>query len=93
MLFTAPIVTTMSVYMSVIYGILYLHIITIPLLFGPFPLYGLFTYGWKNGNDGLAYLGAGAHSSIPSEFPVSSDTCHGMQVPGAICRSCSAYSR
>lgn len=60
MLFTAPIVTTMSVYMSVIYGILYLHIITIPLLFGPFPLYGLFTYGWKNGNDGLAYLGAGS---------------------------------
>jgi len=59
MLLFAPIVTTMSLYMSLIYGVLYLHLVTIPLLFGPRPLFGLSTYGWQNGNTGLAYLGAG----------------------------------
>lgn len=59
MLLFAPIATTMSLYMSLIYGVLYLHLVTVPLLFGPIPQDGLFTYGWKNGNDGLAYLGAG----------------------------------
>ncbi|TFK34080.1 major facilitator superfamily domain-containing protein [Crucibulum laeve] len=59
MLFLAPIVTTMSLYMAIIYGILYLHLTTIPLLFGPKPSFGLFTYKWTGGNDGLAYLGAG----------------------------------
>ncbi|KAI0916858.1 hypothetical protein AcW1_007807 [Taiwanofungus camphoratus] len=59
MLLFAPIVTTMAMYMSLIYGVLYLHLVTIPLLFGPVPLYGLFTYGWKGGNEGLAYMGAG----------------------------------
>ncbi|KAI0923194.1 hypothetical protein AcV7_005778 [Taiwanofungus camphoratus] len=60
MLFLAPIVTTMALYVSLVYGVLYLHIVTIPLLFGPVPLYGLFTYGWQGGNEGLAYMGAGA---------------------------------
>ena len=59
MILFAPISTAMSFYMALIYGILYLHLVTIPLLFGPVPLYGLFTYGWQNGNEGLAYLGAG----------------------------------
>lgn len=42
-----------------ILGILYLHLITIPLLYGPTPVYGLFSYQWQNGLTGLAYLGAG----------------------------------
>lgn len=54
-----PIVTAMSLYMALIYGVLYLHFVTIPLLFGSNPVFGLFTYGWTNGNEGLAYLGAG----------------------------------
>ncbi|TCD67964.1 hypothetical protein EIP91_011765 [Steccherinum ochraceum] len=59
MLIFAPAVTAMSLYVAVIYGISYLHLVTIPLLFGPVPRYGLFTYEWVNGNTGLAYLGAG----------------------------------
>ncbi|KAH8104012.1 major facilitator superfamily domain-containing protein [Cristinia sonorae] len=59
MLLFAPAVTAMSLYAAVIYGISYLHLVTIPLLFGPTPQYGLFTYRWHNGNTGLAYLGAG----------------------------------
>jgi hypothetical protein len=47
-----------------IYGILYLHLITILLLFGPYELYGLYSYHWKNGTTGLAYLGAGIGSLI-----------------------------
>jgi hypothetical protein len=59
MLIFSPVVTTMSIYMFLVYGILYLQIVTIPLLFGPEPLYGLFTYQWKDGNEDLAYLGPG----------------------------------
>lgn len=66
MLFLAPIVTTMALYVSLVYGVLYLHIVTIPLLFGPVPLYGLFTYGWQGGNEGLAYMGAGENPSAVS---------------------------
>jgi hypothetical protein len=40
-----------------IYGILYLHLITILLLFGPDRLYGLYSYQWKHCKTGLAYLG------------------------------------
>jgi MFS family permease len=47
-----------------IYGILYLHLVTIPLLFGPVPVYGLFSYRWQNGTTGLACLGAGSGSII-----------------------------
>jgi multidrug resistance protein len=49
---------------SRIYGILYLHLITILLLFGPTEMHGLFTYKWTNGTTGLAYLGAGSGSLI-----------------------------
>ncbi|TFK31477.1 major facilitator superfamily domain-containing protein [Crucibulum laeve] len=59
-----PIVTIMSLYMAVVYGIFYLHVVTIPLLFGPVPMYGLFSYQWKDGNDGLAYLGVATGCSI-----------------------------
>lgn len=41
------------------YGILYLHLITIPLLYGPESVYGLFSYRWQKGLTGLAYLGSG----------------------------------
>ncbi|KAL9010340.1 MAG: hypothetical protein Q9173_004715 [Seirophora scorigena] len=42
-----------------IFGVIYLHLVTIPLLYGPEPLHGLFSYEWKGGLTGLAYLGAG----------------------------------
>ncbi|PVI02559.1 MFS general substrate transporter, partial [Periconia macrospinosa] len=64
LLFTSPICAFMSIYLSLIYGILYLHLITILLLFGPTELYGLYSYHWQNGNTGLAYLGAGIGSVI-----------------------------
>lgn len=47
-----------------IYGILYLHLITVPLLYGPEPVYGLFSYRWQKGRTGLAYLGAGFGAAI-----------------------------
>ncbi|KAF7330542.1 MFS domain-containing protein [Mycena venus] len=64
----SPIVTAMSLYMALIYGVLYLHFVTIPLLFGPRSIHGLFTYGWKNGNEGLAYLGAGLGCYVSTVF-------------------------
>ena len=65
MLFFAPAVTAMSLYVAIIYGITYLHLVTIPLLFGPSSEYGLFTYRWLHGNTGLAYLGAGTFDMQP----------------------------
>lgn len=47
-----------------IYGILYLYLVTIPLLYGPDPVFGLFSYGWQHGLTGLAYLGPGIGSVI-----------------------------
>ena len=41
-------------------GIYYLHITTIPLLWGPTEHYGLFSYEWRQDITGLAYLGGGA---------------------------------
>ncbi|OCH87205.1 MFS general substrate transporter [Obba rivulosa] len=58
MLFFAPIATVMSLYVALIYGLLYLQLVTRPLLFGPEPEYGLFTYRWHGGNTGLSYLAA-----------------------------------
>ena len=49
---------------SRIYEIVHLHLITILLLFGPIEMHGPFTYHWKNGTTGLAYLGAGFGSLI-----------------------------
>ncbi|KAF2730783.1 MFS general substrate transporter [Polyplosphaeria fusca] len=64
MLFTSPIAAFMSIYQSIIFAILYLHLVTILLLFGPTELYGLYSYHWVNGTTGLAYLGAGTGSII-----------------------------
>ncbi|KAF2197445.1 MFS general substrate transporter, partial [Delitschia confertaspora ATCC 74209] len=64
LLFTSPICAFMSIYLSLIYGILYLHLITILLLFGPTSMYGLYSYHWKDGTTGLAYLGAGVGSLV-----------------------------
>ncbi|KAI1386454.1 major facilitator superfamily domain-containing protein [Hypoxylon trugodes] len=64
LLFTSPICAFMSIYLSLIYGILYLHLITILLLFGPNEMYGLYSYHWTGGKTGLAYLGAGVGSLI-----------------------------
>lgn len=38
--------------------------ITILLLFGPRPLYGLYTYQFQSGTTGLAYLGAGSGAFV-----------------------------
>lgn len=52
------------IYFARIYGILYLHLVTLPLLYGPDSVYGLFSYGWQNGLTGLAYLGSGVGTII-----------------------------
>ncbi len=45
-----------------IYGILYLHMVTLPLLFSSEPLYGLPSYRWPADLTGLSYLGVGLGS-------------------------------
>ncbi|CAK5283760.1 unnamed protein product [Mycena citricolor] len=97
MFFTAPIVTAMSLYMALIYGILYLHFVTIPLLFGPTPHFGLFTYAWQHGNEGLAYLGAGMFLRLHARCPGCRIRC-GMLTVALFClftlnRSYRALSR
>ncbi|KAH6624306.1 major facilitator superfamily domain-containing protein [Chaetomium sp. MPI-SDFR-AT-0129] len=62
MLFTSPVCAAMSVYMAIIYGILYLHMVTLPLLFSSQSLYGLPSYHWPDELTGLSYLGAGLGS-------------------------------
>jgi MFS family permease len=62
-LFTSPICSFMSLFLSLIYGVLYPHLITIALLFNPTPL-DLFSYHWTHGTVGLAYLGAGVGSIL-----------------------------
>ncbi|KAL4912109.1 major facilitator superfamily domain-containing protein [Aspergillus aurantiobrunneus] len=64
LLVTSPICASMSLYLALIYGILYLHLITVTMLFGPVPIYGLFSYIWTHGTTGLAYLGAGTGSLL-----------------------------
>ncbi|MCJ1479773.1 hypothetical protein MMC13_008459 [Lambiella insularis] len=57
MLFTVPICSAMACYQSFIVGIYYLHLTTIPLLWGPSEHYDLFSYQWRQDLTGLAYLG------------------------------------
>ncbi|KAF7945542.1 hypothetical protein EAE96_010309 [Botrytis aclada] len=64
MLLRSPICTALSIYIALIYGILFLHLITLILLFGPISSYGLYTYGWTQGTAGLAYLGVGIGNII-----------------------------
>ena len=44
------------------YGVFYFSLVTLPLLFGPIPVYGLFSYQWNNGNTGLSYISIGIGS-------------------------------
>ena len=59
MLFTVPICTVLSLYTSLVVGIFFIQLTTLPLLYGPIPKFGLFSYKWEGGLDGLAYLGGG----------------------------------
>ena len=59
MLFTVPICTVLSLYTSLVVGIFFIQLTTLPLLYGPIPEFGLFSYKWEHGLDGLAYLGGG----------------------------------
>lgn len=64
LLFKEPIVLVMSIYMAVIYGVLY-------MLFGAFPIVYQVNRGWSEGLSGLAFLGiafgmlAGVAYTIP----------------------------
>lgn len=42
-----------------VFGLLYLHMVTITLLFASQPKYNLHSYNWTHGTTGLAFLGAG----------------------------------
>ncbi|CAL5868906.1 uncharacterized protein PFLUO_LOCUS3133 [Penicillium psychrofluorescens] len=64
MLITAPACTAMSLYMALIYGILYLHLVTLPLLYSSEPVYGLPSYRWPAALTGLSYLGVGVGSFV-----------------------------
>lgn len=59
MLFTVPICTVLSLYTSLVVGIFFIQLTTLPLLYGPISEFGLFSYKWEHGLDGLAYLGGG----------------------------------
>lgn len=59
MLFTVPICTVLSLYTSLVVGIFFIQLTTLPLLYGPITEFGLFSYKWEHGLDGLAYLGGG----------------------------------
>ncbi|KAG9250225.1 major facilitator superfamily domain-containing protein [Emericellopsis atlantica] len=57
MLFLSPIVSSLSLYMAVLYGYLYMLFTTFPSLF-------MYEYGFSEGNIGLTYLGIGIGSAI-----------------------------
>ncbi|GLA61979.1 hypothetical protein AtubIFM55763_007195 [Aspergillus tubingensis] len=59
LLFFSPICTFMSLYLALVFGLLYLHMVTITLLFASQPKYNLHSYNWTHGTTGLAFLGAG----------------------------------
>ncbi|KAL3258503.1 hypothetical protein ABHI18_006008 [Aspergillus niger] len=59
LLFFSPICTFMSLYLALVFGLLYLHMVTITLLFASQPKYNLHSYHWTHGTTGLAFLGAG----------------------------------
>jgi hypothetical protein len=57
MLLLSPIVSSLSLYMAVLYGYLYMLFTTFPSLFK-------YEYGFSEGNIGLTYLGIGIGSAI-----------------------------
>ncbi|PYI09482.1 major facilitator superfamily protein [Aspergillus sclerotiicarbonarius CBS 121057] len=59
LLFFSPICTFMSLYLALVFGLLYLHMVTITLLFSSHPEYNLYSYHWTHGTTGLGFLGAG----------------------------------
>nr|POE78084.1 efflux pump rdc3 [Quercus suber] len=59
MLVTSPICASFAVYIGMVYGILYLFLLSLSLLFAPTKQSGLFTYGWTDGTSGLSFLGIG----------------------------------
>ncbi|WVQ64792.1 uncharacterized protein L199_002961 [Kwoniella botswanensis] len=61
LLFTNPVAFAFSMYYAYLYGLIYLFLTTIPLLFGspPFSQNDLFSYGWPQGTLPLSYLGLG----------------------------------
>lgn len=54
-----PVCFIFSAYYAFVYGILYLFIVTLNLLFGrePYSLPGLFSYRWPQSTVGLSYTG------------------------------------
>ncbi|WWC87768.1 uncharacterized protein L201_002660 [Kwoniella dendrophila CBS 6074] len=61
LLFTNPVAFAFSMYYAYLYGLIYLFLTTIPLLFGkpPFSQSDLFSYEWPRGTLPLSYLGLG----------------------------------
>ncbi|WWC60184.1 uncharacterized protein I303_102749 [Kwoniella dejecticola CBS 10117] len=61
LLFTNPVAFAFSMYYAYLYGLIYLFLTTIPLLFGkpPFSQTDLFSYEWPQGTLPLSYLGLG----------------------------------
>lgn len=57
MLFTEPILLSLSLYMAFVYGILYLNFIAYPLIFTS-------TRHWSTGVSGLSFLGIGAGMAL-----------------------------
>ncbi|POR33499.1 MFS multidrug transporter [Tolypocladium paradoxum] len=57
MMFTTLACITMSVYLALIYVILYLHVVTLSLLFSPESARRLASYRWPTALTGLLYLG------------------------------------
>ncbi|ODN97381.1 hypothetical protein L198_03945 [Cryptococcus wingfieldii CBS 7118] len=61
LLFTNPVAFGFSMYYGYVYGIIYLFIIGLPLLYGkaPYKQDNLFSYQWPLGTMGLAYISLG----------------------------------
>lgn len=99
LLFTNPVCFLFSLYYSYIYGkyqmgsshknsdittgIIYLCLVTIPLLFGgpPFDRPGLFSYEWPKGLISLSYLGLGQYHY---HFNTMTDPSGGRLTPSQV---------
>jgi len=70
LLFTNPVQFIFCAYYSYIYGIIYLFLVSVPLLYGepPFNRPGLFSYEWPKGVLSLAYVGLGCGSLSAATF-------------------------
>ncbi|WVQ78742.1 hypothetical protein IAT38_000829 [Cryptococcus sp. DSM 104549] len=61
LLLTNPVALGFSIYYAYTYGLIYLYIVGLPLLYGkpPYSVPGLFSYEWPLGTIGLGYLSLG----------------------------------